>query len=113
MSKHMLNEVDLFFIRLKKGWVSEKKKKLLYNLVLSLEDRTKLQKERFILTYNLKSNSIPKYNFSSLAREQKCSHSAIRYSVIIVKISLLNLKDERKNIFADIIKDDDYFSQIK
>ena len=54
MITHKLSEINLFFIRLKRGWISEEKKKKLYNLVLSLDNATQLQKERFILAYNLK-----------------------------------------------------------
>lgn len=38
-------EIDLFFIRLKHGWISNEKKKLLYDLVISLDNATKLQKK--------------------------------------------------------------------
>ena len=107
-----LNNVDLFFIRLKHGWVSEEKKKLLYELVISLDNATKLQKERFILFYNLNSKLNIKYNLSSLGRKQKCSSSAIKYSISRIRSFLVNLTDSRKEIFEKIIKDDDYFIKI-
>ena len=105
-----LSDVDLFFMRLKHGWVSTEKKKLLYNLVLSLDEATKLQKERFILAYNLKSEPNIKYNLSSIAKEQNCSPSAVKYSIVRIRCFLVNLIDEIKNIFLSIIKDDDYFN---
>lgn len=105
-----LSDIDLFFMRLKHGWVSAEKKELLYNLVLSLDEATELQKERFILAYNLKSNSNIKYNLSSIARKQNCSPSAVKYSIVRIRCFLVNLIDERKNIFLSIIKDDDYFN---
>ena len=109
MSNQKLNEVDLFYIRLKKGWVSDEKKKSLYQLVMNLENRTECQKERFILLYGLKPEQKEKYNYTSLGREKGCAGSAIRYSISRIKSDLINLQDERKLIFLDIIKDNDYF----
>ena len=51
MNVKNLTNIDLFFIRLKHGWVSYEKKKLLYDLIINLDNATKLQKERFILLY--------------------------------------------------------------
>lgn len=112
MYNKKLNNVDLFFIRLKNGWVSEEKKQLLYELVISLDNATKLQKERFILFYNLDSKSNLKYNLSSLGREQNCSGSAIKYSISRIRSFLVNLTDSCKENFEKIIKDDDYFIKI-
>lgn len=109
ISNSKLSEVDLFFIRLKHGWVSNQKKEKLYKLVLSLENATPLQKERFILIYNLKSQQDIKYNLSSLGRKQNCSPSAVRRSICRVRTFLVNLKDEKKQIFLELIKDNDYF----
>ena len=95
--------IDLFFIKLKKGLISNEKKKDLYDLVISLNDRTDLQKERFIIMYNLKSNLDIKYNFTSLAKEQNCSCSAIRTSIARIRSALVNLKDDRKEIFSNIV----------
>lgn len=112
MINSTLSNTDLFFIRLKNGWVSKEKKKLLYNLVISLDNATKLQKERFILFYNLNSKLKIKYNLSSLGREQNCSSSAIKYSISRIRSFLVNLTDSRKEIFEKIITDDDYFTKI-
>ena len=110
MNNSKLSDIDLFFVRLKHGWVSTEKKEILYNLVISLESPTSLQKERFILAYNLNSNNASKYNLSKIAREQKCSPNAIKYSVSRIRNFLVNLKDERKDIFLNLIKDNDYFN---
>ena len=104
-----LSNIDLFFIRLKRGWVSEEKKKMLYDLVLSLDTATELQKKRFILAYNLKSEPNIRYNLSSIAKRQNCSPSAIRYSVGRIRNFLVNLSDEKMSIFLNIIMDD-YFT---
>lgn len=104
-----LSDIDLFFIRLKHGWISEEKKKILYDLVISLKNATELQKERFILIYNLKSENNIRYNLSSLARKQNCFPSAIKYSISRIRNFLINLNDDRKDIFLKLIKDDDYF----
>lgn len=109
MYSKKLTHVDLFFIRLKHNWVSKEKKKLLYDLVISLDNATKLQKERFILFYDLDSKLNIKYNLSSLGRDQKCSSSAIKYSISRIRSFLVNLEDERQDTFEKIIKDDDYF----
>lgn len=97
--------VDLFFIKLKTGLISNEKKKILYDLVISLNDRTDLQKERFIIVYNLKSNLEIKYNYTSLAKEQNCSCSAIRSSISRIRSALVNLKDERKEIFSKLVNE--------
>lgn len=107
----ILSERELFFIRLKHGWVSEEKKKMLIDLVMSLEQATIIQKERFISVYNLYSLPGIKYNLSRVAKEQNCSNSAVRSSVVRVKNFLVNLKNvEKKYIFSEIIKDNDYFN---
>lgn len=55
MNSTNLTNIDNFFIKLKNGKISNENKEILYNLVISLEKGTKLQKERFILFYNLNS----------------------------------------------------------
>ena len=111
MTSKKLSEVDLFFIRLKHGWVSKSKKQKLYNLVNFLENATSLQKTRFCIAYNLESNPNIKYNLSKIARQQGCSPIAIKYSIVRVRSFLVNLNDNRKNIFSEIIKDNDYFNK--
>lgn len=99
----------MFYIRLKNGWVSPKEKKMLYELVINLNNRTNCQKERFILFYNLKQEQTEKYNYTSLGKIQNCSGSAIKYSISRIKNALANLDEERKKIFLDIVKHNDYF----
>lgn len=112
MSYNILNEVDLFYIRLKKGWVTDEEKQSLYELVVNLEERTMFQKERFILLYNLKQEQNEKYNYTSLGRMQGCSCSAIKYSIGRIKNALANLDEERKKVFLDIVNRNDYFTKI-
>lgn len=111
MYNNKLNEVDLFYIRLKKGWVSDNEKQKLYELVINLEERTKSQKERFILFYNLKKEQSEKYNYTSLGKKESCASSAIRYSVVRIKHTLANLEGERKKEFLDIVKSNEYFGK--
>ena len=111
MVKNNLCDIDLFFIRLKHNWVSKEKKKKLYELVIGLENATNLQKERFISVYDLQCVFNRKYNLSHIAKKQNCSSSAVRYSVSRIRNFLVNLQDERKTIFLQIIKDDDYFKK--
>lgn len=98
--------IKMFLTKLKKGLIKDETRKRLYKLVINLNKRTEKQKERFILLYNLKPNQKEKYNGTSLANEQGCTLSAIKYSVIRVKSNLVNLKGEEKRIFLDIIKND-------
>ena len=65
MNNTNLTNIDNFFIKLKNGKISNENKEILYSLVISLEKGTKLQKERFILFYNLNSEN-SNYNFISL-----------------------------------------------
>ncbi len=104
MNNTNLTNIDDFFIKLKNGKISNENKEILYNLVISLEKGTKLQKERFILFYNLNSEN-SNYNFTSLGKQQNCSSPAIRYSIVRLRSFLVNLKDERKEIFEKLIKD--------
>ena len=77
MNNTNLTNIDNFIIKLKNGKISNENKEILYSLVISLEKGTKLQKERFILFYNLNSEN-SNYNFISLGKQQNCSSSAIR-----------------------------------
>lgn len=113
MSKYILDEVDLFYIRLKKGWISSEEKQSLYELVINLEERTISQRERFILLYSLNPEQKEKYNYSSLGRKEGCSASAVRYSVGRIKNALANLDKERNQIFLDIVKRNDFFAKVK
>ena len=100
----MDSEINSFFKNLKDGKISEEKKRLLYDLVINLDNATELQKERFILVYNLQSIPNIKYNISNIARKQNCSPSAVKYSIGRIRNYLINLKSEKKDIFREIVK---------
>ena len=102
-----LNAIDLFFIKLKMGLVSSESKKRLYELVMGLEKSTQCQKERFILLYSLNPNQKEKYNYTSLGRKEGCTGTAIKNSVSRMKNILVNLEDDKREIFLHIIKDDE------
>lgn len=99
-----LSETDIFFINLKKVGISKEDEEILYDLVVNLENRTNIQKTRFLLYYNLFPKQKEKYNFSSLATKCKCSSPAIRFSISRIRNGLTNLKGDKKNIFLKLVK---------
>lgn len=104
IKKANLSETDIFFINLKNIGITNKEKKILYDLVINLGNRTEIQKARFLLYYNLFPKQKEQYNFSSLATKYKCSSSAIRFSVSRIRNGLVNLNEDKREIFFKLVK---------
>lgn len=79
-------------------------KQTLYNIVMSLEDKTEKQKTRFIMYYKLDISQNEEYNLSSLGRYFKCTASAIKFSIIAVRGALIRLNDSRSSDLKDLLE---------
>ena len=100
-----LSETDKFFLNLKKYGISKEDQKILYDLVINLENKTEIQKNRFLLYYNLDSTQNEKeYNFSTLAKECGCSSPAVRFSISRIRNGLVNLKEKEREKFLNLVE---------
>jgi hypothetical protein len=79
----------------KNNLLNEDQKQKIYDIVINLDNRTGIQKERFLLYYNLKINQQNTYRLCDLARKCNVSPNAIRCSVGRVRNSLVNLVDNK------------------
>lgn len=95
--------VHSFLKKIKKVYIGNKYKKILCDIVNSLEKRTTKQKERFISYYCLK-NGMEKETLKSIAERENCGPGAIRYSIVRITASLVHLEDERKNALIEIMR---------
>lgn len=73
-------------------------KKKILNLIQNLEDATDKQKNRFISYYGLDNNSSNLKNFTQIAQESCCTPSAVRCSVVSIRLKLKRLGNEFKVI---------------
>lgn len=90
-------------IRLKE--IPENKVQELMNFVYNLNKGTEIQKRRFIMFFNVSANKEME-TFSTIARKEQCTYSAIKNSVIRITSILVNLKNEEKKDLMKIIKND-------
>ena len=79
----------------------------IYEIVRKLPNRTKLQKERFFIFYNLlKIDSINRRNRKcDIARYYNCTNSCIRVSINRVRGALIHTTDENFSIIENILKE--------
>ena len=89
----------------KSNSLSVEHKKKIYDIVMSLNNRTENQKQRFLLFYNLNVNQEQTYRQCDLARLYNVSSNAIRCSVGRIRNALVNLRDERMVVLKDILED--------
>lgn len=82
--------------------ISNDHKEELYNIVLKLNKKTDLQKERFIRYYGLKPTEFKRETLSAIAREQNCTPNAIQSSVISIRIAMFRISDEDFSILEKI-----------
>ena len=85
--------------------LTQEQKNQIYDIVISLDNRTENQKERFLLYYNLNVNQVQEYRQCDLARQYNVSANAIRCSVGRITNALANLKDNRIEVLKDILED--------
>lgn len=89
---------------LKKNNISQNYKKIIYNIVTNLPEKTAIQKDRFIKLFWLNPKAKEKYTLTLLAKEYHCSNNAIRVSIITVKSALTRISDEDIKILKKIIE---------
>lgn len=95
-----------FLEKSRKESVKRKNRKELYNKVLKLEKATQLQKERFILYYNMDPTMKQKEKilYKDIAQKYNCSSAAVRYSICSVKNKLYAKNEKENNSIINIIK---------
>ncbi len=95
--------VHNFLKKIKKRHIDNEYKKILINIVNTLEKRNDKQKNRFISYYCL-GNGTKRETLKNIAERENCSPGAIRCSIVKVSASLAHLEDERKNILIDLME---------
>ena len=74
--------------------ISNANKEKIYNIVLKIDYKTELQRERFIRNYGLKPKEFKKESLSDIARNSNVTPSAIRGSVYAVRHALSYVSDD-------------------
>lgn len=87
--------------------IPDEDKEKIYNIVLKIDYKTELQKERFIRNYGLKPKEFERESLSEIARASNVTPSAIRGSVYTIRHALSYVSDEDflvlKKIYETII----------
>ena len=86
---------------LEKNEVSDEDKEILYNMFVSKNYGTDLQRERFISCFNLDLKSKPFKNYSAYARS-----IGRTYSSVIQAVTIFRIKINRRNDTDDFIQID-------
>ncbi len=89
---------------MKKNNISNKNKEKIYNMVLKIDYKTNLQKERFIRYYGLKPKEFKRETMSKIARESNITPNAIRSSIVTIRHALVHISDEDFLILKHIYK---------
>lgn len=89
---------------MKKYDILNSNKEQIYHIVLKLPKKTDLQKERFIRYYGLQPTEFKRETLSAISREQHCNPSAVRNSIISIRIAMFRISDEEFSILEDIYK---------
>lgn len=92
----------LYYFRNNK--LNASQKQTIYNIVMSLEDKTEMQKTRFIMYYNLDQFQTEKYSMQKIGNYFKCSASAIRFSILTLRRALINLNDNRIIVLKEVLE---------
>lgn len=89
---------------LKANKLNDMQKKTVYNIIMSLENKTEKQKIRFVMYYNLDTSQTKKNSLSSIGEYFKCSASAIRFSIVAVRGALIRLNDDRIIALKEVLE---------
>lgn len=89
----------------KENKITYSQKRILYDFVINLENKTLLQKERFILYYNLDSTDLKKHTFSELSKKYGCSAEAVKLSHDTIRRALIDLPDEQIEILKSFLEE--------
>lgn len=86
--------------------ISDNHKEIIYNMVLSLSKKTENQKERFIRYYGLKPPEFKSETMTSIARDSNCTPSAVRTSIITIRIALVrHISEDEFHVLEQIYKE--------
>lgn len=105
-----------FLRKIRREPIDEKKRKVLYEVVMRLEDGTEEQKRMFILYYRLNPNS-KLLTYLEIQRREGCSYEKVRSSVrkILYKMETINNEKTRKilyNLCKELNRDNEsYFDE--
>lgn len=94
-----------FMIILDEDKLNNEQKSKFLEIIMSLNKATSLQKERFILYYGLDIKQEKIHNFSKIAELQKCTYTAIRSSVRLIRSKLLMLSPKELKILLQILEE--------
>lgn len=87
---------------MKKTEIPNIDKEKIYAIVMNLSSKTDKQKDRFIRFFGLKPNGFKRETLNEIAMSYKCTPSAIRSSVISVKITLYRIPEDKFEILNNI-----------
>lgn len=87
---------------MKKTEIPNIDKEKIYAIVMNLSSKTDKQKDRFIRFFGLKPNGLKRETLNEIAMSYKCTPSAIRSSVISVKITLYRIPEDKFEILNNI-----------
>ena len=79
---------------LDKNRISDEDKKTIYNVVMSMNNKTEKQKDRFARYFGIKPNNLKRESMTNIAKSYGCTPSAIRSSVISVRAGLYRIPKE-------------------
>lgn len=87
---------------MKKIEISNIDKEKIYTIVMNLNSKTDKQKDRFIRFFGLKPKNFKRETLNEIAMSYKCTPSAIRSSIISVKITLYLIPEDKFEILNNI-----------
>ncbi len=90
---------------LKEGLLNDTEKEIVYDIIMSLKNKTQKQKTRFCMYYSLGPNSKEHNSMSKIAKFYECSESAIRGSICAISYSLFRIPEDKILLFKKIVGD--------
>jgi len=87
---------------IKKTEISNIDKEKIYKIITNLNSKTDKQKDRFVRFFGLKPKSFKKETLSEVALAYGCTPSAIRSSIISVKITLYRIPEDKFEVLNKI-----------
>lgn len=101
-------QFQYFLRKIRKRGIRVENRENLYQIVQQLENRTEKQKNRFLHFYGLINNvNEVKITMTNIAKNEGCSATAVRLSIVRMISTIDNIKDERiKKALVEIINDE-------
>lgn len=94
---------DKLITCLEKQTLNNNQRKKIFQIVMSMEDTTLIQKERFIIYYGLDKSKEEIHNATKIAKLQNCTKSTIIQSINKIKSKIPRLSDEKIEIIRNIV----------